>query len=142
MVSDILSNQLQLQISGAPPRPALVQPSSLEECQSPSLWDRLGHVTWANFNLTLSTGGIGLLLSKQPHRFPGLTTIGKIVYIFDLFLILFLTAIIMRRFMLNRQRLSISLLRPGESLFFPTFLLSLVTAIVNMESYAGPSNGQ
>src|ERR1700733_15279529 len=59
---------------------------------------RLKHLTWAWFTLTMSTGGLALLLSATPHRFPGLTIIGKIFYILDLVFFVSLVAGITARF--------------------------------------------
>jgi len=39
--------------------------------------ERVDHFTWAWFTLTMSTGGVALLLSVQPYTFRGLNTIGK-----------------------------------------------------------------
>lgn len=35
-------------------------------------YDGLEHFTWANFTITMSTGGMALLLGSQPHTFRGL----------------------------------------------------------------------
>lgn len=87
--------------------------------------------TWAWFNLPLSTGGIALLLSATPHRFPGLTTIGAIFYLFDLVVFSCVLAGICTRFLLMRdaaggslRALRKSLGHPTEGLFFPTALLN------------------
>ncbi len=39
--------------------------------------ERVDHFTWAWFTLTMSTGGVALLLSVQPYTFRGLNTLGR-----------------------------------------------------------------
>lgn len=89
----------------------------------------------------MSTGGVALLLADTPHRFPGLQTIGKVVYIFDLVLFLLLCAGISQRFIRDPLALRRSLDHPSESLFFPTFFLSIPTIIGGMQKYGEPSVG-
>lgn len=76
--------------------------------------------TWAWFTFPMSTGGIALLLASTPHRFPGLTTIGKVVFIFDLVIFLALIAAITARFIILPGSLQKSLMHPTEALFVPT----------------------
>lgn len=71
------------------------------------------------FTLTMSTGGIALLLSVQPHRFVGLNTIGAIVFVFDLALFLLLTSLILARFLLFPGTFTQSVYHPTEGLFIP-----------------------
>lgn len=83
----------------------------------------------------MSTGGFALLLDVTPNRFPGLTTIGKVVYIFDLVLFVLLCAAITTRFIFKPGALPRSLKHPQESLFFGTFWLSMPTIIAGMNNY-------
>ena len=89
----------------------------------------------------MSTGGVALLLSITPHRFPGLDTIGTIVYIFNLVLFTAITATITARFIMFKDTLHDSLTHPTESLFFATFFLSLATIICGMQKYGQPNVG-
>lgn len=57
----------------------------------------------------MSAGGIVFLLSQTPHYFPGLKTIGKGVYIYDLVIFLLLTGCITTRFIRRRGSFSRSL---------------------------------
>ncbi|KAF2739785.1 hypothetical protein EJ04DRAFT_484026 [Polyplosphaeria fusca] len=100
-----------------------------------SIWQRMQHFTWAWFTVTMSTGGISSLLAAQPHRFAGLTTIGKIVFIFFLILMLFNITMITIRFCTVRKSLQKSLTHPTESLFFPCAWLSLAVLLVNTHTY-------
>lgn len=103
-----------------------------------TLRERLHHFTWAYvsrinilhgenthltllswFTLTMSTGGIALLLAVTPHTFPGLKTIGKIVFVFDLTLFLLLSTLILARFIMFPGTFTHSVYHPTESLFIP-----------------------
>lgn len=99
--------------------------------------DRLEHFTWAWFCLPMATGGVALLLSPavQPHTFPGLETIGKVVYIIDLAIFTTLATAISYRFLRWRGTFTASLTHPTESLFAATFLLSLASIIACMSRY-------
>jgi C4-dicarboxylate transporter/malic acid transport protein len=89
----------------------------------------------------MSTGGFATLLSVQPHTFTGLKTIGRIVYIFDLVLFVFLVTAISARFILYPGSFRKSLRHPSEALFFPTFWLSLPTIIGGMNNYGAEKTG-
>jgi tellurite resistance protein TehA-like permease len=64
-----------------------------------SLSDRVCQVTWGWYSISMATGGIAVLLSSTPHQFPGLQTIGKIVYILNLVLFLCISACLIIRFL-------------------------------------------
>lgn len=102
---------------------------------------RIEHFTWAWFTLTMSTGGFALLLGSQPHTFRGLLTIGKIVYVFDLVLFVLVCAAITTRFIHFPGTRMKSLTHPTESLFFPTFFLSMASILVGMHTYGFPWTG-
>ncbi|KAI9661223.1 MAG: hypothetical protein M1821_009550 [Bathelium mastoideum] len=106
-----------------------------------SFLQRIDHFTWAWFTLTMSTGGIALLLSVQPHTFRGLDAIGKIVFIFDLVLFVLLVSAITTRFIRTPRRIRDSFQHPTEGLFFPTFFLSVSTILGGMQRYGVPSTG-
>ena len=99
---------------------------------------RFRHFTWAWFTLTMSTGGLALLLSVTPHRFPHLTTIGTVIYIFDICLFVLLCIGMVVRFAKYPGTLKHSLSHPSESLFFPTFFLSLPSIIGGFQIYGNP----
>lgn len=81
------------------------------------------------------------MLSKTPHRFPGIDTIGEIIFIFDLVLFLCFCAAISIRFTLFRKALGKSLTHPTESLFFPTFWISIMNIISNIQTWGVPRAG-
>jgi len=103
--------------------------------------DRLHHFTWAWFTLTMSTGGIGILLAVTPHRFNGLDTIGVIVFIIDLVLFCAACFCITARFIMFPRAFKASLQHPTESLFFPTFWISIANIISNIQNYGIPHAG-
>lgn len=89
----------------------------------------------------MSTGGFAIVLAETPHKFNKLSTLGTIVYIFDLVLFILLCAGITTRFVMDRGALRRSLTYPNESLFFPTFWLSMPTIIGGMQLYGAPHVG-
>lgn len=103
--------------------------------------DRIHHFTFAWFTCTMSTGGIGLLLSQTPHRFKGIEVLGDIVIFLDLTLFLSFCAIITARFIMFPKTIMSSLSHPTESLFFPTFWISVVNIISNVQEYGVPHTG-
>ncbi|KAG0646015.1 malic acid transport [Hyphodiscus hymeniophilus] len=103
--------------------------------------DRLHHFTWAWFTTTMSTGGIALVLGRTPHRFDGLTVIGEIVFILDLVLFVSICTGITMRFVLFPQAFLSSLQHPTESLFVPTFFISIMNLIANTQVYGVPHCG-
>lgn len=104
--------------------------------------DRLHHFTWAWFTTTMSTGGIGILLSQTPHRFDGLTTIGIIIFILNIVLFITFCTCIAIRFTLFPKALLASLAHPTESLFFPTFWISFLNILSGISIYGIPNSGE
>jgi C4-dicarboxylate transporter/malic acid transport protein len=89
----------------------------------------------------MSTGAVAVVLAQTPNRFPGLQTIGTIVFILDLVLFSLFTCLMITRFILVPQKLVYSLHHPIESLFFGAYWVS-VALILNCTSvYGGPSTG-
>ncbi|KAJ6544094.1 voltage-dependent anion channel-domain-containing protein [Mycena capillaripes] len=105
--------------------------------------DRLEHFTWAWFTLPMATGGMSLLLStqNQPHTFTGLQTIGKVVYIWDIFIFTLISLCITYRFLRFPGTFIGSLTHPTESLFVATPFLSLASIIAAIAKYGIPSCG-
>ncbi|KAI1380723.1 voltage-dependent anion channel [Hypoxylon crocopeplum] len=104
---------------------------------------RLEHFTFANYTFPMSTGGIALLLAEQTQGFvfPGLQTIGKVVYIFDLVIFTLVTAAITYRFVKFPGTLKAAVTHPTEALFLGTSTLSLASIIAGIAHYGIPSCG-
>ncbi|KAI1878259.1 uncharacterized protein JN550_000441 [Neoarthrinium moseri] len=105
--------------------------------------NRLKHWTWANYTFPMATGGVALLLSEQTqaYKFDGLQTIGKVVYIFDLFIFTMVTAAIVCRFCMFPGTLKASITHPTEGLFLGTSTLSLASIIAGIARYGIPACG-
>ncbi|KAK7525238.1 voltage-dependent anion channel [Phyllosticta citriasiana] len=103
--------------------------------------DRISHFTWAWFTITISTGGLAVLLHEQPHQFDGLITIGKVVYILNLVLFVAFSSLLTTRFRLNGKSFWTSLTSSSELFFIPTFFLSIAVIIAGMPFYGLSSTG-
>jgi C4-dicarboxylate transporter/malic acid transport protein len=97
--------------------------------------------TFAWFACTMATGGIATLLNGQPNQFTGLKTIGEVVFVYDLVLFVAFTALISARFIMFRGTFTSALTHPTESLFIPTFFLSIVNIFDCIQAYAVPVCG-
>lgn len=103
--------------------------------------DRIHHFTLAWYTCTMSTGGIALLLARTPHRFHGLEAIGDIFFILTVVLFILFTATLCTRFILYPKSLGKCITHPTESLFFPTFWISISNILSNIQSYGVPHTG-
>jgi C4-dicarboxylate transporter/malic acid transport protein len=92
-------------------------------------------------HITMSTGGIALLLSQTPHRFHGLQAIGDIVFILNLVLFLLFCSALVARFTMFPQTMKSCLTHPTESLFIPTFWISISNILSNIQQYGVPHTG-
>ncbi|KAH6838648.1 voltage-dependent anion channel-domain-containing protein [Chaetomium sp. MPI-CAGE-AT-0009] len=101
---------------------------------------RLAHFTWAWYTLTMSTGGLALLLRSQPHQFPGLYQIGLAVFIVNTALFVLVTSALLARFCLFPGTFLRSVTHPREGFFFPTFFLSIATLITCTQRYCVPDD--
>ncbi|KAL0942068.1 C4-dicarboxylate transporter/malic acid transporter [Colletotrichum truncatum] len=137
----------QGQESDGPPQNALMATLSRTRSRTNtilekvSLRERIHHFTFAWYTLTMSTGGIALLLAETPHRFRGLDTIGLIVFLLDIVLIFLITLTLCLRFSFFRKAPAKAITHPSESLFIPTFFLSLAAALSNIQHYGVPKCG-
>ncbi|WBW73770.1 plasma membrane malate/succinate:proton symporter Mae1 [Schizosaccharomyces osmophilus] len=103
---------------------------------------RLRHFTWSWFAVTMATGGIGLVIGTLPYRFYGLNTIGKIVYILDIFLLALFCSLMIARFIIYHDTFMGSWRHFQEKFFIATCLLSFSTFIDMFAVYAKPSTGE
>ncbi|KAF2441999.1 hypothetical protein P171DRAFT_59472 [Karstenula rhodostoma CBS 690.94] len=96
---------------------------------------RLKHFTWAWYTLTMATGGIATLIAVQPHRFPGLITIGAVFYIVNLIFFATLCACMVLRFTKFPGTFKESFTHEREALFLGPFFLSIATIITGTQKY-------
>ena len=96
---------------------------------------RIKHYTWANYTLTMATGGISTLIAIQPHKFPGLITVGAVFYIFNLMLFTAVTMTLILRFTKYSGSFKASISHEREGLFLGPFFLSIATIITGTQKY-------
>ncbi|KAJ4258270.1 hypothetical protein NW762_008419 [Fusarium torreyae] len=104
------------------------------------LRQRLKHFTWAWYTLPMSTGGLSLLLYAQPNQFPGLRSIGLVIYIINLLIFTSVSVAMATRFLLHPGTFVKSITHPREGFFLPTCLLSIATLITSTDRYAIPKD--
>ena len=121
--------------------PVLALINTADEPRVPRFRDRLRDFTWSWFSVTMSTGALAILLSMTPNRFPGLTTIGKVVFILDLLLFMVFVVMMIGRFMLVPSSFYHSLHNNTEALFFGAFWVSIALILQNVELYGQPYAG-
>ncbi|KAJ5664731.1 hypothetical protein N7462_011544 [Penicillium macrosclerotiorum] len=97
---------------------------------------RLRHFTWAWYTLTMSTGGLALLIINQPNKFNGIYEIGLAVYVINLVLFALVCSLMAARFIIHGGFVQ-SLTHDREGLFFPTLWLTIATMITGLEKYFG-----
>ncbi|KNG44137.1 malic acid transport protein [Stemphylium lycopersici] len=96
---------------------------------------RLKHYTWANYTLTMATGGLGTLIAIQPHAFTGLITIGAVFYVLNLLLFTAVTMTMIIRFTKFAGSFKASISHEREGLFLGPFFLSVATIITGTQKY-------
>lgn len=112
------------------------------EYRDVSIRERVHHFTWTWFTTSMSTSGIALVIFQTPHRFNGLTIIGEMFFLLSVVMFLLYTTAIITRFILFPKAFIASLSHPPESLFFPTFWISIVSILSNMAVYGVAGTGE
>jgi tellurite resistance protein TehA-like permease len=98
-------------------------------------------MSWSWFTCTQSTGGIASLLAQCPKNFTGLSTIGTIIFLFNLVLFLIFTALTILRWRHDPKRFKASFTTPPDCYFFGSFWLTIATIIIDIDAYGVPSMG-
>ena len=96
---------------------------------------RIKHFTWANYTLTMATGGLATLIAIQPHAFSGLITIGAIFYVLNLVFFTAISATMIMRFVKFKGTFKQSIAHEREGLFLGPFFLSIATIITGTQKY-------
>ncbi|OOF96883.1 hypothetical protein ASPCADRAFT_145705 [Aspergillus carbonarius ITEM 5010] len=116
-------------------------------------------VTWGWYAIALSWGGIAVLLHQTPHQFPGLTTIGTIIFIADLVLYTTITLCLLFEAVHPRKIPKpleeeeeeesptfaarwFHIKQPQDLYFVPVALLAFATIIFSASSYGTPHCGR
>ncbi|KAI1469291.1 voltage-dependent anion channel [Daldinia caldariorum] len=99
---------------------------------------RITHFTWAWFTLSMSTGGLALLIYAQPHQFPGLRQIGFVVYVANIVIFVGIVATMTMRFVVHKGTFKTSITHSREAFFVPTIFLAIATIITGTQRYAIP----
>ncbi|KAF3042603.1 hypothetical protein E8E11_007016 [Didymella keratinophila] len=102
---------------------------------------RLHHFTWANFEVTMSTGALATLIGQQPYKVPGNDAIGWFFMILNFILFIAFTGLIVYRFTAVRGSLTKSLHHPHESFFFGAYFVSLALHLYCLDLYFVPLCG-
>lgn len=105
-----------------------------------SLRNRLHHFTWAWYTLSMSTGGLSMLMQAQAYPFPHVRTIGLVIYLINVVMFFTITLVMLLRFVFNHGDLLQSITHPREGFFLSTFFLAVAVLITSTERYAIPVN--
>lgn len=89
----------------------------------------------------MSSGSLAVVLYETPHKFHGLLTLGKVVFVLDLLLFCSFFILMTTRFILRPKALGHSLKDPNESFYFGTFWVSVALILTNTSQYASPDCG-
>ncbi|PWY67088.1 C4-dicarboxylate transporter/malic acid transport protein [Aspergillus sclerotioniger CBS 115572] len=111
-------------------------------------------VTWGWYAISLSWGGIAVLLYQTPHQFTGLTTIGTIIFIANLVLYTTVTLCLLFEAVHPRKIPKpieespsfsarwLHIKKPQDLYFVPVSLLAFATIIFCTSSYGTPHCGR
>ncbi|QKX54911.1 uncharacterized protein TRUGW13939_02001 [Talaromyces rugulosus] len=104
---------------------------------------RIRHMTWAYFTLTMATGGIANVLHHIPssYRFHGLDTIGLVIFLLNIVLYVAIWGLLLVRFTSFPYTFKASFLHPTESLFAPATVVSFGTILINISQYGPDRTG-
>lgn len=106
----------------------------------PLSWqERIRHLTWSYFTLTMATGGLANVLYTIPFRSRWLEVLGTVVFLVNIVFYIIIWALMGVRFYLFPYTFKASFLHPTESLFAPAAIVSLGTILINVAQY-GPSH--
>ncbi|KAJ2895501.1 hypothetical protein MKZ38_006404 [Zalerion maritima] len=97
--------------------------------------DRIALYQWTWFTMTMATGGIANLLHSIPYRSEWLRVSGVCFYLFNLLLFITNCVLITMRFWMRKGSFVGSFTDQVESLFIPSFVVSIATILINTCEY-------
>ncbi|KAH8690955.1 voltage-dependent anion channel-domain-containing protein [Talaromyces proteolyticus] len=122
-----------------------LNPSSKENGEPVKLGfkQRIRHMTWVYFTLTMATGGIANVLYNipEPFRFNGLDAIGIVIFLLNIALYIMIWGLLLIRFICFPYTFKASFLHPTESLFVPATVVSFGTILINISQYGPDRTG-
>lgn len=98
-------------------------------------------MTWAWYNVVISSGAVSLLLYYLPYRIHGLWVFGAAIYIFSLILFILTLLIHLVRFMIRPSLVPSTIMHPNEGLFVSTLPAALGILIMNGATYSDKMHG-
>lgn len=98
-------------------------------------------MTWAWYNVVISSGAVSVLLYHLPYGIHGLWVVGAAIYIFSLILFLLTLVVHVVRFILRPSLVPNSIMHPNEGLFVSTFPAALGILILNGATYSDKMHG-
>ncbi|KAM5462669.1 hypothetical protein MauCBS54593_007889 [Microsporum audouinii] len=118
-----------------------ITPVQAAENQLPSLtWkERIRHLTWSFFTLTMATGGLANVIYTIPVQARWLEIVGLTIFLVNLAFFVLIGVLMCVRFYLYPYTFKASFLHPTESLFAPAVIVSFGTILINVAQY-GPSH--
>ncbi|KAL8668906.1 MAG: hypothetical protein Q9168_006481 [Polycauliona sp. 1 TL-2023] len=122
---------------------------SPESADSPKQFDYGFHsfrdFTWHHFTGAMSTGSLAVVLFQTPYKFYGLVTLGKVIFIIDLFFFALLCLCIILRFYMYPKAILQSVYDSRQSQDEPFYLgafgVSCALILQNMSQYGIPECG-
>ncbi|KAK2734873.1 hypothetical protein FQN57_001436 [Myotisia sp. PD_48] len=104
--------------------------------------ERIRHLTWAFFTLTMATGGLANVMYNVPFKARWIEVVGTTIFLLNIGIYLIICALMCLRFYLFPYTFKTSFLHPTESLFIPAVIVSLGTILINVSQYGPKHTGQ
>lgn len=83
----------------------------------------------------MATGGLATLISLQPHAFPGLISIGAVIYVSNIIAFFIICSLMLMRWAKHPGTFKAALTHEREGLFLGPFFLSVATIITGTQRY-------
>lgn len=106
-----------------------------------SLRDRIACHQWTWFAMTMATGGLANVLHSLSYRGPWLDGVGVAIFLFNICLFIMNCVLISIRFHLRPGSFMNAFTDQTESLFIPSFFVSITVIMINTCQYGIPNTG-